>query len=123
MIQINPKYEAIFDVRNIDQDCNNIASLLRPEANLIKEALKAGFYKQAVTMYLQLLKSMCKHFVEDEHYCYFDDLYCPEYVMQGIFEDFQMHGLDFESIAILKEGHDEILQSECYEDYGYPSYL
>ena len=46
------------------------------EANLIKEALDAGLYKQTVTMYLQLLKSMTKHFVEDEHYCYFDDKYC-----------------------------------------------
>ena len=123
MIQLNPKYEAIFDVRNIDEDCNKIASLMRPEARLIKEALKAGLYKQAVTMYLQLLKSMCKHFVEDEHYCYFDDLYSPEYVMQGIFEDFQMHGLDFESSSLLNAGHEEILQSECYEDYGYPSYI
>ena len=36
--------------------------------NIIKEGLDAGLYKQAVTMYLQLLKSMTKHFVEDEHY-------------------------------------------------------
>jgi hypothetical protein len=48
------------------------------EADFIKEALDAGLYKQAVTMYLQLLKSMTKHFVEDEHYCYFDDMYSPE---------------------------------------------
>lgn len=33
-------------------------------------------------MYLQLLKSMCKHFVEDEHFFYFDDIYSPEYTMQ-----------------------------------------
>ena len=25
MIQINPQYEAIFDARNIDEDCNKIA--------------------------------------------------------------------------------------------------
>ena len=66
MIKLNPKYEAIFDVRNIDEDCNKIVSLVKSEANLIKEALEAGLYKQAVTMYLQLLKSMCKYFVEDE---------------------------------------------------------
>lgn len=85
MIQPNPRYEAIFDVRNIDDDCDNIARLMSVEANLIKEALDAGLYKQAVTMYLQLLKSMCNHFVEDEHYCYFDDMYCPEYTMQWIY--------------------------------------
>ena len=123
MIQLNPRYEAIFDVCNIDQDCDRIADLMSLEARLIREALEAGLYKQAVTMYLQLLKSMCKHFVEDEHYCYFDDLYSPEYIMQGIFEDFQMHDLGFEASTLLKEGHDEILQSECYEDYGMPSYI
>ena len=123
MIEINPKYEAIFEVRNIDEDCDKIAHLMRSEANLIEEALEVGLYRQAVTMYLQLLKSMCKHFVEDEHYCYFDDLYSPEYVLQRIFEDFQMHDLDFESSSLLKEGHDEILEIECYEDYGVPSYI
>ena len=25
--------------------------------------------------------------------------------------------------ALLNEGHKEILQSECYEDYGVPSYI
>ena len=43
MIQINPKYEAIFDVRNIDDDCDRIAALMKPEANLIREALWLSF--------------------------------------------------------------------------------
>ena len=47
-------------------------------------------------MYLQLLKSMCEHFIKD---------------------------IDAESQALLEEGHKEIIQSECYEDYGYPSYI
>lgn len=33
------------------------------------------------------------------------------------------HDIDAESQALLDEGHKEILQSECYEDYGYPSYI
>ena len=88
-----------------------------------KEALDAGLYKQAVTMYLQLLKSMCKHFVEDEHYCYFDDMYSPDYTMQWLYDAIQKHDIDAESKALLTDGHKEILQSECYEDYGYPSYI
>ena len=123
MIRINPKYEELFNPRNIDDDCEKIADLMSAEASFIREALDAGIFKQAVTMYLQLLKSMTNHFVEDEHFCYFDDLYGPEYVLQGLYEDIQMHDLDFESCALLKEGHDEIMQSECYENYGYPSYL
>lgn len=81
MIQLNPRYEVIFDPKNIDQDCDKIAELMSVEGNFIKEALDAGLYKQGVTMYLQLLKSMCDHFVEDEHYCYFDDMYSSEYMM------------------------------------------
>ena len=123
MIQLNPRYEAIFDSRNIDQDCDKIAGLMSVEGNFIKEALDAGLYKQAVTVYLQLLKSMCKHFVEDEHYCYFDDMYSPEYTMQWIYEAIQKHEMDAESQALLVDGHKEILQSECYEDYGSPSYI
>lgn len=93
------------------------------EADFIKETLDAGLYKQAVTMYLQLLKSMCKHFVEDEHYCYFDDMYSQEYTMQWIYEAIQKHNIDAESQALQEEGHKEILQSECYKEYGSPSYI
>ncbi len=93
------------------------------EADLIKEALDVVLRKQAITMHLLLLKSMCKHFVEDEHYCYFDDMYSPEYTMQWIYEAIQNHDIDAESQALLDEGHKEILQCECYEDYGVPSYI
>lgn len=58
MIQLNPRYEAIFNPDNIDQDCDRIASLINVEADFIKEALDAGLYQQAVTLYLQLLQSM-----------------------------------------------------------------
>ena len=123
MIEINPRYEAIFAPENIDQDCDRIASLMSVEVDLIKEALDAGLYKQGGTMYLQLQKSMCEHFVEDEHYCYFDDMYSPEYTMQWIYDAIQKHDIDEESRELLEEGHKEIFQSECYKEYGYPSYI
>lgn len=71
----------------------------------------------------KLLKSMCEHFVVDEHYCYFDDMYSPEYTMQWIYEAIQKHNIDAESQALLEEGYKEILQSECYKEYGSPSYI
>lgn len=123
MININPGYEVIFDPGNIDQNCDRIAGLMSDKGKFIKEALDAGLYKQGVTMYLQLLKSMCEHFVVDEHYCYFDDMYSPEYTMQWIYEAIKEHDIDAESQALLDEGHKEILQSECYENYGVPSYI
>lgn len=92
----------IFDPKNIDQDCDKIAGMMSVEADFIKEALDAGLYKQGVTMYLQLLKSMCDHFVEDEHYCYFDDMYSPEYTMLWIYKEIQKHDIDAESQALLE---------------------
>ena len=123
MLQLNPRYEAIFNPDNIDQDCDRIASLMNVEADFIKEALDAGLYKQAVTLYLQLLKSMVNHFVDDEHFCYFDDMYSPEYSLQWIYEDIMKYDIDQESRRLLEDGHKEILQSECYQEYGYPSYI
>ncbi len=43
--------------------------------------------------------------------------------MQWICEAIQKHDIDAESHALLDEGHKEILQSECYEDYGVSSYI
>ena len=84
MIQLNPQYEAIFDARNIDEDCNKIADEISDVARMqIKEILAVGIYKQAVTLYLQLLQSMVNHFVEDEHFCYFDDMYSPDIPCNG----------------------------------------
>lgn len=57
---------------------------------------------------LQLLQSMVNHFVEDEHYCYFDDMYSLEYTMQWIYEAIQKHDIDAESQVLLNEGHKEI---------------
>ena len=44
MPQLNPRYEAIYNPDNIDQDCDKIASLMNVEADFIKEALDAGLY-------------------------------------------------------------------------------
>lgn len=93
------------------------------ETDMMKEALDAGLYKQAVTMYLQLLKSMCEHFIKDEHWCYFDDMYSLEYVMKWIYDEQMKGDLDADTKALLDEGHKEILETECYQDYGYPTYI
>ena len=53
------------------------------KATFIKDAMDADLFKQSVTMYLQLLKATCIHFVDEEYYCYFDELYSPEYIFQG----------------------------------------
>ena len=54
------------------------------------------------------VKSMAKHFIEDEHWCYFDDLYSPEYSLQSIYDEIMRHDIDTEAAELLKAGHDEI---------------
>lgn len=100
-----------------------IAQEISTVGEQIAEVLKVGMYKQAVTMCLQLLKSMANHFVEDEHYCYFDDMYSPEYALKWIYEEINKYKIDEESQVLLDIGHSEIMDSECYQEYGYPSYL
>ena len=61
MIQLNPQYEAIFDARNIDEDCNKIADEINDVARMqIKEILAVGMYKQAVTLKAASKREQCQ---------------------------------------------------------------
>lgn len=123
MILLNNQYEAIFSSDNIDSDCDRIAHEVDVVGESIKKMLEVGMYKQAVKMYLQLLKSMTKHFVEDEHWCYFDDWYSPDFSMKQIYDVIMKYDIDVEAASLLKAGHDEIQKTECYDNYGCPSYI
>lgn len=123
MIEINPEYEKIFNPHNIDDDCEKIAHEITVEGDRIIEILKAGMYKQAVTMYLQLMNSLAKHFIEDEHYCYFDDMYSPDYSLRTIYNEIRKYEIGEDSQTLLDIGHSEIMDSECYQEYGYPSFI
>ena len=84
--------------------------------------LSQGNFVKAVTVLLEVLESLTYHFVEDEHYDYFDDMYSPDYVCQnmmekvinaiesGIFPDAELQRL--------KDGLEKLKHTEAYEDYG-----
>ena len=65
--------ESIFNPRYLDEDCGYIAVLLREYEIIISKSMDSGNYKDAVTLLLAILDSLTRHFVEDEHYTYFDD--------------------------------------------------
>ena len=80
-IELTPlkaEIEAVFNKRNIDEDCDTIASLLSPYRKMVRESLSQGNYADAVTILLEVLESLTYHFVEDEHYNYFADMYSGE---------------------------------------------
>ena len=125
LIPLNPDYEArIFNRRNIDWDCDQIWHLMLEENNHIERLTERSNYQEAALRFMQMTKSMCRHFVEDEHYNYFDDMYSPEYAIDDLIDLFE--GLDkagklpIETKEYLHKAWLEIEETECYQDYGLP---
>lgn len=121
------KIEAIFSERNIDEDCDTIARLLSPYREVVRESLIQGNYAEAVTILLEVLESLTHHFVQDEHYNYFDDMYSPDYVCQDMMEA-TINGIkngNFPAAELqrLKDGLGKLKDTEAYEDYGVPNAL
>ena len=129
-IELTPlkaKIEAIFSESNIDEDCDTIARLLSPYRKMVRESLSQGNYADAVTILLEILESLTYHFVEDEHYNYFDDMYSPDYVCQDMMETvinaIKCGNFSAEELKRLKEGLEKLKHTEAYEDYGVPFVL
>lgn len=125
IIPLNPDYETrIFNSRNISWDCDQIWHLMLEENKRIERLAEQGDYQEAALRFMQMTKSMCRHFVEDEHYNYFDDMYSPEYAIDDLIDLFA--GLDkagklpVETKEYLEKAWQEIKETECYQDYGLP---
>lgn len=126
-IELTPlkaKIETVFNKRNIDEDCDTIANLLAPYQKAVRESLSQDNYAEAVTIQLEILESLTYHFVEDEHYNYFDDMYSPDYVCQDMMEAVisSIKNGNFSDVELqrLKDGLEKLKHTEAYEDYGVP---
>ena len=90
----------------------------------IEQLFATGEYQTAALMFLQLTKSMCRHFVIDRHWEYFDDMYNPEYAIEDLIEKFKKlakQGKLPESVDTYPhEAWKEIEEMECCTDYGVP---
>ena len=71
-----------------------------------------------------MLEILTSHFVEDEHYNYFDDMYSPDYVcqdmMEAIISSIQSGDFPAAELQRLKGGLEKLRHTEAYEDYGVP---
>ena len=121
---LKAEIEAVFSESNIDEDCDTIASLLSPYRKMVREWLSQGHYAEAVTMLLEVLESLAYHFVEDEHYDYFDDMYSPDYVcqdmMKAVIDVIKRGNFPDGELQRLKDGLEKLKHTEAYEDYGVP---
>ena len=72
----------------------------------------------------KILESLSYHFVKDEHFCYFDDMYCPDYtcsnILKSIISEIKLGKVAIEDVAYLDAGMSKIAHMESYEDYGSP---
>lgn len=126
-IELTPlkaEIEAVFSKCNIDEDCDTIARLLAPYRETVRESVSQGNYADAVTILLEVLESLTYHFLEDEHYDYFDDMYSPDYVcqdmMEAIINTIKSGNLPAEEFHRLKDRLEKLKHTEAYEDYGVP---
>ena len=125
LIPLNKDYEQkIFNRRNVDWDCYSIWQLMLEENKNIEKLLAVGEYQAAALMFLQLTKSMCRHFVIDRHWEYFDDMYSPEYAIRDLTDEFEKLAkegkLPKDVNAYLHEAWKEIEGMESCTDYGVP---
>ena len=125
LIPLNIDYEIrIFDRRNINEDCSRIWYMMTDEEKNIRELTDKGAYKEAALLFLQLTKSMCRHFILDRHWEYFDDLYSPEYAIEDMVKLFgrlkRERKLSKDVDKYLHEAWKEIAATECCIDYGLP---
>jgi hypothetical protein len=125
VISINPEYEQnIFNGRWIGIDGDLLNFLLIPETERIEKLLDDGEQMTAATLAMQLVKSLCIHFVEDEHWCYFDDLYSPEFTISHMLDRFNAAydagKLSLEVTEYLHTAWQEIMQMESRTGYGIP---
>ena len=125
LIPLNKDYEErIFNHRNVGWDFHTIWQLMLDENKKIEKQITAGEYKTAALMFLQMTKSMCRHFVMDRHWEYFDDMYTPEYAVSDMIEVFERlakeRKLPEEVNTYLHEAWKEIEGMESCVGYGIP---
>ena len=120
--------DEIFVPRNLGPDCSTIGDLLYDYSEkFILSALEDGEYAIAVGNYLRMLESLTSHFIAEEHWCRFDDLYSPDYTVSQIWDKFVPHirsgALAGECLEELKTGLAEIKASKAYQEYHVPSMI
>ena len=123
MITLNPGIEKLIKSTSLDSDCDSLSDAIFPICDSIEETIDVDMYDTAVPYFLQLLKSISFHFIENEHCCYFDDMYSPDYMLQHTYEKFikanKAGRMNERTYVQLIDGMKEIATMEAFRNYGY----
>lgn len=118
----NPAYDPLFDDEYLDEDCCTIADNISDVLLNLEEAYKAGARELAIKQMLQLAWANCSHFITEEHWCYFDDVYSPEMryypLLELIAKDIKTGHLPESLTFQLYDGFKSLSKTECVKSYG-----
>lgn len=121
---LQEELEEIFNGCNLDDDCDIIARKLSPYKERIRRTLDEGNHADTVSLFLRILETLADHFVKDEHYCYFDDMYSPDYVcldmMKAILKKAEEDPFPEAEWKRLEAGMEKIAATKAWKDYGVP---
>lgn len=127
LIPLNVDFEKrVFNPAKIDWECHRIGSEVYKVGKRISKLIDNGNSHEAILTYLQLVKSMCRHFVSDEHYGEFDDIYDPDDYCRMIHDDikkaYNNGKIPQQDIDFLLQAWKEIEATEAYNSYGVANY-
>lgn len=110
LIPINEKFEKlIFNKNNIDCNYDTI-----------------GKFHVAILTYFQLVKSMCLHFVSDEHWSMFDDMYDPNMACRHSLDtmktEYHNDNIPQQDTDFLQQTWKEIEKTKAYWNYDIANY-
>ena len=122
---MNGTLERIFFPLNIDDNGRLISKLLQPVKLQIFRALAEDRTDAAVTLYIRLLITLSRCYVEHRHYLYADSRYFPDVDCTDIFrwlQDCGEHGkLSMENRQHLQATLLELRQAEAFREYETPT--
>lgn len=127
LIPVNKSLEkALFIDRSLDWECSLIGYGIDEQGKQVDALLGAGMTHDAIVLFLQIVKYMCKHFISEEHWCMFDDVYDPDYscelILGSLNKAAHAGNLSVSDKEYFHKAWEEIQAMEACQQYGIANY-
>ncbi len=127
LIPLNQYLEkTVFTRAHVDWECTTIGREVYALDREVKKYIDRGQSHEALLLFLQIVKSMCRHFISDEHWGMFDDMYDPDYSCMNIVDTlnnaYRQGKLSRADLDFFHEAWGEIEQMEAVWNYGMANY-
>lgn len=127
LIPANKSLEkALFIDRSLDWECSFIGYGIDEQGKQVDALLDAGMAHDAIVLFLQIVKYMCKHFISEEHWGMFDDVYDPDYscelILGSLNKAAHAGNLSTSDKEYFHQAWDEIQAMEACQQYGIANY-